>query len=377
MTDITLLALQWTRDAKRFVDDVEVLRGLEPPYRVSEFRLEGYNSTSFPSWVMDIDAYLPGLTSIEMSDLTSCNNLPPLGQLPNLKRLEIRQMNGIKKIDTDLYGGSRAFPRLEQILIDGMECLEEWNTASSSDDDGSSEAVFPRLRLVEIRQCPRLRFKQCPPQSIYDLRVYSSEVLLSPWGHAGACSAKELRVECCVVPLHRWSLLRHLPCLKILRIINCSDITWSPPDFLRGLTSLSKLFVIDCNGIVSLPDWLEDFTSLLQLTINNCNIKTLPDTIQKLTYLQYLLIFGCPELGRWYESEENKMKVAHIMARVCALIIIIIIVFFNCTDYSFCHFSMGSNFYCIFGLISMASIIHNNYMSHSKLMRRWEKVVSS
>jgi len=110
MTDITLLALQWTRDAKRFVDDVEVLRGLEPPYRVSEFRLEGYNSTSFPSWVMDIDAYLPGLTSIEMSDLTSCNNLPPLGQLPNLKRLEIRQMNGIKKIDTDLYGGSRAFP---------------------------------------------------------------------------------------------------------------------------------------------------------------------------------------------------------------------------------------------------------------------------
>ena len=143
--------------------------------------------------------------------------------------------------------------------------------------------------------------------------------------------------------------------------------------------SLSVLFVTDCNGIVSLPDWLEDFTSLYQLSINNCNIKTLPDTIQKLTYLQYLLIFGCPELGGWYESEENKMKmkVAHIMARVCALIIIIIVVFFNCTDYSFCHFSMGSNFYCVFGLISMASIIHNNYMSHSKLMRRWEKVVSS
>ncbi|CAL5032475.1 unnamed protein product [Urochloa decumbens] len=183
-TDITGLALEWTRDAKRFVDDAEVLRELEPPYYVSKFRLQGYNSFSFPSWMMHLGACLPGLTTIEMSDMPSCKSLPPLGQLPNLKLLDIRQMDSIKKIDADLYGGTRAFPRLKRFRIDGMRCLEEWNTAYSSDEDGLYEPVFPVLRYVSIRDCPRLRFEPRPPRSIYELQVENSDqVMLSSWGN--------------------------------------------------------------------------------------------------------------------------------------------------------------------------------------------------
>ncbi|KAF8715365.1 hypothetical protein HU200_027001 [Digitaria exilis] len=109
-TDIIQLKLEWTRGAKRFVDDAEILRELEPPYSILEFSLEGYNSVSFPPWVTRLNDYLPGLIEVEMSDLPSCNNLPPLGQLPNLTYLYIRRMNSIKKIGMDLYGGARAFP---------------------------------------------------------------------------------------------------------------------------------------------------------------------------------------------------------------------------------------------------------------------------
>ncbi|PVH35194.1 hypothetical protein PAHAL_7G123400 [Panicum hallii] len=363
-TNITRLALHWTRDAIRIVDDAEVLRELEPPYSVSEFCLEGYNSVIFPSWVMRVGAYLPGLASIDFSDLPSCNNLPPLGQLPNLERLKMRRMDSIKKIDADLYGGTGAFPRLEHFRIDGMKCLEEWNTAYSSDEDGF---VFPCLNFVEIRHCPRLRFKPRLPPSIHDLRVDSSDEVMLSGGDAvamGASTATRLYVECCVVPLHRWSLLRHLPCLERLTIINCSDLTCSSTEFPQGLNSLKILTVDGCKGvaslaeslgdltsltelgvlncrdirtlpdtmskltclqtlivqgcesITSLPEWLEDLTSLMELEIGNCRgIKTLPGTIQKLTHLQRLEVFGCPELIRWCESGENEMKLAHIQEK--------------------------------------------------------------
>ncbi|KAF8667226.1 hypothetical protein HU200_052888 [Digitaria exilis] len=179
-TDITRLALQWTTDAKRYVEDEEVLKELEPPYNICKLRLQGYDSSIFPSWAMKIGAYLPDLTRIDMSDLPSCRRLPPLGQLPNLKLLDIRGMYSIKKIDADLYGGTRAFPRLKCFRIECMESLEEWNMAYSSDDDGLYDPLFPFLRYLSIRHCPRLRFEPYPPRSLYELRVQSSdEVMLS------------------------------------------------------------------------------------------------------------------------------------------------------------------------------------------------------
>lgn len=64
---------------------------------------------------------------------------------------------------------------------------------------------------------------------------------------------------------------------------------------------------------------LEDLASLKELKILRCrSIKTLPDTIQKLTNLQLLEISGCPGLFQWFASKENKMKLAHIKKIVCA-----------------------------------------------------------
>ncbi|KAG2561512.1 hypothetical protein PVAP13_8KG164900 [Panicum virgatum] len=95
------LELSWTRDAKRFLDDKEVLRELEPPNTLKILSLKRYNSISFPSWMMSIATYLPGLANVTLRDLPSCNVLPPLGQLPNLRSLSIKGMDSIRKIDGD------------------------------------------------------------------------------------------------------------------------------------------------------------------------------------------------------------------------------------------------------------------------------------
>jgi hypothetical protein len=125
MAHIQELHLKWAIvGAKRFVDDAEVLRELEPPYSVSKFSIQGYTSVSFPSWVMRIGTYLPVLASIKMCDLPNCINLPPLGQLPNLKTLDISRMDVIKMIGADRYGSISSTRGVLHILYEVPGILE-------------------------------------------------------------------------------------------------------------------------------------------------------------------------------------------------------------------------------------------------------------
>jgi hypothetical protein len=90
------LGLVWTQDAKRFVvDDKDVLEQLVPPSTVEQIRLQGYNSTGFPSWMMDIATYVTHLVDVTLEDMPNCSSLPPLGQLPKLKQLQIGRMDSI------------------------------------------------------------------------------------------------------------------------------------------------------------------------------------------------------------------------------------------------------------------------------------------
>ncbi|KAF8765905.1 hypothetical protein HU200_008044 [Digitaria exilis] len=265
---------------------------------------------------MRINDYLPGLTKIEISDLPSCNNLPPLGQLPNLTHLYIGRMDSIKKIGEDLYGGTRTFPRLLELVIDEMKFLEEWNTAVSGDKDGLN--MLHQIGSVKIRHCPRLRFKPRPPQCSRLEIECSDEVMLSSLGNrcqVGAAASNDLFMDCCAVPLHLWSMLRQLPCLEWLTFMDYGDLACSSPDFLRGHTSLKSLTVRHCQSIASLPERLGDLTSLELIDCKR--MKTLPDTIQKLRCLDSLVISECPELVQWCKSKE--MKLAHIKEIVCVL----------------------------------------------------------
>ncbi|CAL4984853.1 unnamed protein product [Urochloa decumbens] len=315
------LTLAWKNDAKRLVDDDgDILSELEPPSTLEVLTLNGYNSISFPFWMTSIATYLCRLKEVYMEDLPNCNVLPPLGQLPNLVMLDIRRMDSIRKIDGDFYGGSsRPFPKLKYFTLCHIEYLEEWNAASFSGEDGLNKLAFPELLVTTIGGCPLLRFNTCVPLGKGTLYIESSDhVLLSSWENSGHVSAstKGLFVRCCEAPLHQWSLLRHLPCLRHLQITDCSDLTCGSTDLLGCISSLEILIVEGYdrkNTTVALPEGLGDLTSLKDLKVLDCNsIKTLPESIQQLTCLQKLEINGCPGLVQWCKTLENKMKLAHI-----------------------------------------------------------------
>lgn len=254
-----------------------------------------------------------------------------------------------------------------------MPNLEVWNTTYSYRGDGVNRYMFPCLRILDIESCPKLRLEPCPPKAEDWIIRRSDGVISSSWGesvsHASASSSSSplvttLKIRNSEVPMHKWRLLCHLPALPHLEISDCSDLTSSPeilPEWLLGdraalqkltldssevdtfqevakhLTSLQSLKLWCCKRMTTLPQWVGELvcleqlsllwcddlynlqeimgcgTSLKRLYIEHCKgMESLPDSIQLLTKLEMLHIAACPGLERWYESEENKMKLAHI-----------------------------------------------------------------
>jgi Leucine-rich repeat (LRR) protein len=358
------LGLVWSRDAKRFVDDEDVLKQLVPPHTIGQMRLQGYSSAGFPSWMMDIASHLPCLVDVTLENMPNCSRLPPLGLLPNLKELRIGRMDSIRKIGKDLYGVRSftkiAFPRLDRFHLHQMECLAEWNTSdpypNACGEDGSNkELAFPNLQEFIIADCPILRFKSLSPLAEQTATlalckkmviIRSSQVISSSWECIGRLDASSsaattsLCTEGCEAPLHQCSLLHHLPSLKDLVIEDCSDLTWSSIDLRRCLPSLETLSFRDCKSMAQLPENLGYLSSLKKLDISNCEgVKALPESMTQPpesmkppTGLQCLKIFGCPLLVQWCISKENKVKLKYIKTRVRALRTYQFIIFFICIE---------------------------------------------
>uniref|UniRef100_A0A453HKW9 Disease resistance protein RGA3 n=1 Tax=Aegilops tauschii subsp. strangulata TaxID=200361 RepID=A0A453HKW9_AEGTS len=318
---IVELKLEWTAYAEKFVDDLEVLGELVPPSTLKKFEIQGYNCVDFPAWVLDISHYLPNLVSIMMVHLPKCNNLPPLGQLPNLQSLVLERMHNIMKIDEGFTGGARAFLRLERLELTGMEGLEEWTTIYSSGEDGTNKLMFPNLEILRIRDCPKLRLKPCLPRAAYWV-IWNSDNVLLTQGESVTCTSASsspvttLDVGSCELPLHQWRLLHHLPALCKLTISDCNDLT-SSSDIIRALSSLQSLHISSWRSMASLPLWLGELNSLKKFEIWGFKgIGAFLEIIQQLTNLKELQTVFCPELKQWCESKENKLKLAHIKETV-------------------------------------------------------------
>ncbi|KAF8665845.1 hypothetical protein HU200_053924 [Digitaria exilis] len=313
--NLLCLKLAWTQGVDRLVEDKDLLGQLVPPLGLEDLYLDGYSSPSFPSWLMAISHHLPNLICIDLRNLPECRNLPPLGQLPYLESLSLRDLPGITKIDWGICGG-RVFPRLSTFTLSSMEGLEEWNTTYPGEDAVES-FMFPMLDKLNVTSCPRLRLKPCPPKcDVYEIfhsdKVISSlEEIQTSSHHCNSTSTSTI-LSIWNSQHHSFRLFHHFPALKHLSIWDCPNLT-SLPEGIQQLSSLQSLSLDNCDRISELPEWLSDISSLETLYITGCrSIKSLPHCIQQLTNFRQLVIKGNQELQQWCESEENKAKLAHI-----------------------------------------------------------------
>ncbi|GJV06660.1 NB-ARC domains-containing protein [Tanacetum coccineum] len=148
----TELEVEWcdVSDATRNdTTESDVLAALEPDKKcLKRLGIVNYLGLEFPKWVGDPSFHK--LARVSIRGCKKCTSLPPLGQLRSLKELSIQDMGDIKVVGSEFLGTGLVFPRLEVLSFEGMQGWEVWST------NGTSTAVFPRLKELRITNCPNL-----------------------------------------------------------------------------------------------------------------------------------------------------------------------------------------------------------------------------
>jgi Leucine-rich repeat (LRR) protein len=309
------LGLHWTHKSiigKKTKEDMckVVLEHLIPPRILEDFTLTGYISKDFPKWMIEISTYLPYLMSIRLTSLTTCDSLPPFGQLPNLRLLHLMNIPNIRKVGKEFFGEEGRCRKLRVIELKSLENLDEWWTTRSCGEE--EEFLIPNLHRLHVANCPKLKFMPYPPKSIYWYLEKSDEVL--PALGFGQLSSPTLpfhaTLKNCNLSPDKWGRLEHLATLEELKVLGDRSLR-TLPEVNPCLPCLRYLH-LHLVGLEVLPEWLEQLTTLEEFRIFFCpNLTSLPRSIEKLTALKKLTIRGCPRLVESCQGEDAH-KICHI-----------------------------------------------------------------
>ncbi|XP_058746407.1 putative disease resistance RPP13-like protein 1 [Vicia villosa] len=316
---IDRLALEWDCGTT-FLDPQNqsiVLEKLQPSTNLKRLTIKGYGGVSIPNLLGD--SLYDSMVYLRISNCDNCIWLPPLGQLGNLKELNIDSMHSIKSVGIEFYGSDSSasfqpFPSLETLRFEDMPEWEEWNVI------GGPTTNFPNLKRLLLSKCPKLQgdiphkftslieleLRRCPLlvnlRHSYDnnnIRVIipMSDVvnrLMTPLN-----SLQQLTIE--DFPSLTSFPTNDLPkTLKFLIISNCENLEFLPHEYLHNYTSLEELKIsYSCNSMISFT--LGALPVLKSLFIEGCiNLKSIlvaKDVSQKsLSFLRSITIWDCNEL---------------------------------------------------------------------------------
>uniref|UniRef100_A0A0E0C086 Uncharacterized protein n=1 Tax=Oryza meridionalis TaxID=40149 RepID=A0A0E0C086_9ORYZ len=326
---LSKLTLLWTIPCS--ADDFEnvetFLEVLVPPENLEVLEIDGYMGTRFPSWMMkSMESWLPNLVSLDLSNISNCSCLPPLGHIPYLQSLHLRYMAGVHSMSSEILVKRQKcvlYQSLKELHFEDMPNLETWPTSAATDDRATQPegSMFPVLKTVTATGCPKLRPKPCLPDAITDLSISDSSEILSVrkmFGSSSSTSGSLLRrlwIRRSNVSSSEWKLLHHRPKLEELTIEYCEMLrVLAEP--IRYLTTLRKLKISNCTELDALPEWIGDLVALKSLQMSCCpKLVSIPKGLQHLTALEELTVTACSsELNENCRKDTGKdwFKICHI-----------------------------------------------------------------
>ncbi|XP_034702943.1 putative disease resistance RPP13-like protein 1 [Vitis riparia] len=339
--NVERLSMIWSKELDCSHDEdaeMEVLLSLQPHTNLKELRIEYYGGRTFPNWMCD--SSYSKLVSLSLIGCIRCISLPSVGQLPFLKKLVIKRMDGVKSVGLEFEGQvslhAKPFQCLESLWFEDMMEWEEWCWSKES---------FSCLHQLELKNCPRL-IKKLPTHltSLVKLNIGNCpEIMVRLPTHLP--SLKELNIYYCpemmpqfenheflIMPLREASrsaiditshiyldvsgisqlsrlqpeFMQSLPRLELLEFDNSGQLQCLWLDGL-GLGNLSRLRILSCDQLVSLGGEEEEVQglpyNLQHLEIRECDkLEKLPHGLQSYTSLAELIIEDCPKLVSFPEK---------------------------------------------------------------------------
>ncbi|XP_072962601.1 putative disease resistance protein RGA3 [Typha angustifolia] len=127
----------------------EILEEFCPPPCLESLKIVNYIGSEYPSWISV--ASLPNILQLDLIGCRLCRRLPPLGQLPQLRFLTIKDLFALNAIGPEQIGDNQqiAFPKLERLHIQNMHSLEIWT--------GFHAGALPSLQAIQLESCPKLK----------------------------------------------------------------------------------------------------------------------------------------------------------------------------------------------------------------------------
>ncbi|KAF7815701.1 putative disease resistance protein RGA3 [Senna tora] len=265
--ELRVLSLSWDDRCEseikpQGIDAEQVIEAVQPHSNLKKLEVCGYKGSHFPSWMKDVSC-INNLVSLELEDCRNCVQLPALGKLPSLEKLNIHSMKCVKYMDDDeCYDGVevKAFRPLKTLSLSSMPNLERLLRREGGE-------MFPRLHKLNISSCPKLTLSYLP--SVEELIVSYCEEEELVESISSLRGLKSLTISrCSKLPTQ----LKSLHAFKTLRLENCDELECIPEQVLEGLNSLRTLNIAECTSLKCLPEAIQNLTSLESLNIWDCPV---------------------------------------------------------------------------------------------------------
>ncbi|XP_072985961.1 putative disease resistance protein RGA3 [Typha latifolia] len=274
------LAFEWSQrnpTLRESRQDLEVLTQLKPHQDLRELSITCYGGVSSPGWM--VNAMPSRIVVVRLCNCPKLKSLQNLGKLRFLETLEIRRMQGVKRIDQDAYEDSEKenFPSLKELHLSDMPELEVWSA-------GGSTRSFPCLAKLVMKNCSNLNEMPSLPSTLREITL--ERVGLTALNNAGGALPKE-----CFQDFTSLKTLVLKDCRQLRLTSESSSI---PP-------SLEVLEIISCPSLLNEPlcKAVQQSRSPFSFTISNGydDLEIFSaEVLQQLTVCHLLRIEYCDEL---------------------------------------------------------------------------------
>ncbi|KAH7515270.1 hypothetical protein FEM48_Zijuj10G0009000 [Ziziphus jujuba var. spinosa] len=258
------LTFSWRRDTEDPEHDKPVVEKLLSGVELKRLNIIGYGGMEFPNCFRNPNT-ISSIVSIKLERYRHSQSLPELGELPSLKTLHIKQLDGVVRVSKEFYRTKGNFASLESLSFSSMSAWKEWNSTKVKD-----HKVYPKLQELCISDCDgtpvlhHLELGKCEK---------TQEVPQTVGCNGEALERSGRKNETCVLP----------------------HSSGSSNSFLTKLqsTTLTHLEIKNCQVLESFP--LCSFPNFTHLDLVACeNLKDIKVVYGKPLPLGSLSIGGCP-----------------------------------------------------------------------------------